>query len=363
MPQSYQQLRTPVTEAQAFTFLMDLLASFGFRTGSWADGSVQKNVFTAIAKSSAGLGQVVSNLAYNLLENPNGDWLDLLGKYVYQLDRDPGIRAVRQAALTLPNSSQAVVIENGTQAKSSTVGFSVTGLGSPVVIAPGTSATFTFLADAVGVNGSTGVPPKVLGKGGVKAAWLGAPSVNGADREIDSRYLTRCVLKPSTMTYSVGLRAYQFWALTADPSVKRARAVTIYDDPDSVLLALDPGTDSQIHAVADYIAGRSPPRDVVTVDAVNPIPQAFKLRPIVNAGVTAAQLQTLLENVLALDMPIGGWHVQGDPVGYLLRERLTEALLCKNGAKSAGLITPATDVVLGSTDVIAPTWDIEVSYA
>lgn len=362
MPLSYQQLRTPMTETQALNFLLDTLTSLGFRVGSWHEGSVQRNVLTAFARNGAGLSRVVSDLVYNLIDNPNGQWLDLLGRTLYRLTRDPGAFAIREVVFTAPASSPPTVIENGTQVRASSVAFSVVNLVAPVTILPGTSVTFTVRADAVGRDGNTGVLPRVIGKGGLRAAWLGEPSVNGADRETDARYLTRCDLRFAELTYSVGLRAYELWALNAAPSVNRVRALTIYDDPDSIMIALDPGTPSEIALVEAYIVGRSPPRDLVSVVQRNTYNQVIKVRPRVAVGTTSGQIQTLLQATLDA-MPIGGWRIVGAPAGRLLRERLSEALLCRNGARSAGIITPEDDPILGGTDIVIPTWDIEVDYA
>lgn len=361
MPLSLQQLRTVPTEAQALAFILDTLASVGFRTGSWHDGAVQRNLLTAFARNSAGAAKVVSELVTNLIDTPNGAWLDLLGQWFYRLTRDPGMRAVRPVKFISPPSAPPTVIENGTQVRASGVVFAITGLAVPYLQAPGTEHTFEATADAVGTEGNTGVGPRVVGKGGFRAEWDGDPSVNGADRESDARYLTRCELRFSELTYSVGLRAYEFWALTAAPTVTRARALFV-DDDNPIHIILDPGTLSERAQVAAYILNRRPPRDGTALFAADINPQVIKARPTVGPGVTAAQIQALLQ--AALDsMPIGGWPIVNAPAGRLLREKLTEALLCKGGAQSANVITPAADIVLGPTEIIGPTFDIEVSYA
>lgn len=364
MPLSYAQLRTPVTEDQATTFILDTLTSLGFRTGNWSDGSVQKNLVKAVARNTAGAGKVVSDLVFNLVDNPNGDWLDLLGKFFYILDRDPGAHAVRLVTLTVAPSAPPQVIENGTQLRASSVSFSITGLGAPVTVPSGTSAVFTATADKVGVDGNTGVPPRVIGKTGTTAVWTGDPSTAGVDIESDSRYLTRCQLRFFATTYSVGLRAYEFWALTSDPSIARAKAIRIFDlsgDLVAIHVVIDAGTAGQITNATNYIAGRNPPRDTPTVIARDLFPLLIRLRPIMPAGTTNAQVQAIVQGVLD-SMPIGGWPVAGAVAGRFLMERISEALLCKNGAKGAGIISPAGDVILGATEIIDPTYDIQVSY-
>jgi hypothetical protein len=366
MPLSLAQLRTRQTEEQVLAFILDTLASLGFRVGSWHDGSVQRNLLTAVARNSADASGVVADLVNNLIDNPNGDWADLLGKWFYRVTRDPGAKAVRTITFTSPRSAPPTVIERGTQVRAGSVSFSVKDIVPsppnvlPFTMAPNTSQVFEVIADKIGVDGNTGVAPRIIGKGGLRADWLDT-SVLGADRESDARYLTRCELRFAALTYSISLRAYEFLALTADPSIARVRAYNVAPDTNAINVILDAGTPSQITNVAAYLVGKNPPRDVVTVAARVANSQNIVVRPRVPQGMTAAQVQAILQATLDT-MPIGGWTVVGAPAGRLLPERLTEALLCKNGASSAGVVTPAAPVILAANEIVAPIFDIQVAY-
>jgi uncharacterized phage protein gp47/JayE len=352
MALSLQQLLKPTTEEQALSFLLDTLESLGFVTTSWQDGSVQRNILTAVARQYAGATTVTRTIVEGILVRPSGLWLDLVGTFRFGIQRLAAVRTRRSVVLTSASSAPSHVIAAGSFLAVDTVRYRVIGTHA---LAPGNAITVSVEAEFAGIAGNAPESAEVVVQqpaySGVTAAFAGPPVIIGVDDESDERYFRRIELRWTELTYSVGLRAYELWALTAAPSVRRVRALNNYPTENLVRVVLDPGVASEIAQVEAYIADRHPPNDLVTVQAASVVTQPITYAPRVLAGTNVdalnAELQTMLD-----EMPIGGVRIAGAPAGRLLRERIHSALLCRQGVQSVGLTVPAADVVLGATDVV-----------
>lgn len=362
MALSVDQLERGLTEDQALAFLLDTLQSLDFDLTSWHEGSVQRNLLTAFARGVSGFGTVAQKLVRQVLVRPEGLWLDARGNFFLQLPRLEAVRTVRTISITSAPSSPVLVVTESTRIVAGLTAFLPFELAEPIAIDPGETVTLEVQCVEGGIGGNTPEQPSAEGLGGTVAAWVGAPRIPGAAREGDERYRLRQDRRLSELTYSVGLRAYELWALTASPSVRRAIAVNNYPVDNEIRIALDPGTPEQIAQVEAALIGRHPPNDVPIVGAANVVPVPIALNPRVRRGVTEAQIAAQLDRAIWQDMPIGGWRIAQGVAGRLLREKLSEALLCKNGAFSSGLVTPATDIVLGPTDVVSPAYSINLEF-
>lgn len=358
MPLSINQISNPPTSEQIRDTILDFLTSVGFVTTSWQEGSVQLNVIEAVADTYSGAVGTAKQLLEYTLTKPQGLWLDFVGLYRFGIPRLQAVIAERPAVLSSKPSAPAHFIAARSIVYVGTTRFFTV---ADTTLLPGTSQTVGVVSEFGGVAGNSTQPATIKGFSGVSVQLL-APTVKGVDVESDGRYWTRCLRRFAELTYSVGLRAYEYWTLTAAPSVNRVRAVNNYPTVNDVTIALEPGAPSEIAQVAAYVAGKHPPNDVPLVIAANPVPQLIKLRPRVLKGTTVANIQAVIDQVLS-EMPLGGWTVSGLSSGRLLREKITEPLLCRNGVQTAGLEEPATDVVLGPTDYIVPTYDIELETA
>jgi phage-related baseplate assembly protein len=367
MPLSLAQLKKGVTVDQALAAVVADLQSLGFVSDSWQAGAVQRNLLTAYATGYAGLSRVVRDLVLQILVNPSGEWQDLFGLRWYQLPRLEAVATERTIKIVSAASAPPYVVTDGsmvtttdgTRVRYRVVGSHPVAAGATVTAIP---VVAEFAGSAGNVPASTAMSPQVPTYSGLTVSLEGAPTVNGADRESDPRYQERLDRRWSEMTYSVGLRAYELWAMTAAPTVTRVRALNNYPDPNDVRIVLYPGEPSEIAQVEAYIASRHPPNDVVTVSAANVVPQSIVLNPRTYAGVTAAQVEAAVRRAVDAH-PIGGYVVSGASAGRLLRERLSEALLCGGLAQTAGIDSPDDDVVLGATDVVAPTFTTTLERA
>lgn len=368
MPLSVKQLLKGVTVEQAIAMVIGELESLGFVTDSWQVGSVQRNLVTGFATGYAGLSRVVRDLVTQILIKPADEWQDLFGVWWYQTPRLEATAAERTIQIVSAPSAPPHVVNPGamiTTTDGTRIRYRVTG--GPYPVATGATVTgVTVVAEFAGSAGNvpytTAISPQVPTYSGLTMTLEGAPTVKGSDRETDERYQERLDRRWSEMTYSVSLRAYELWALTAAPTVTRVKALNNYPIENAVRVVLYPGEPSEIAQVEAYIATRHPPNDIVTVSAANVVGQSIVATPRVFAGVTEAQVTAVLR--AAVDAhPIGGYLIAGASAGRLMKERLTEALLCSSLAQTSGLVTPADDVVLGVTDVVDPTFDLTLERA
>jgi phage-related baseplate assembly protein len=354
------------TETAVADVIIGYLRDAGFRTTSWQDGSIQKTLIRSVSRPVSSVLSVFSEVLDRMLVNPSGDsagaWQDLVGTYWYQLPRLEAVRTLREVTYTAAASAPPHVVTEGSQFTADGVAFEVFDGVPSTPLAAGASITLGARALVAGTSGNVAEDATcraVTPYAGVTITLDGDPTTAGTDRETNVRYQTRLDLRWSEMTYSIGIRAYELWALTSDGSINRVRAWGNSPDPNSIKIAVEPGTPSQLAAVDAYVAGRMALNDDPEAVIASANPQTITARPRIRAGTTTvAQLEAAWTAYLDA-MPLGGVLIAGASNGRLLREKLTQIALCTlDGVESVDLQTPAADVILGATDYIVPTYDI-----
>jgi uncharacterized phage protein gp47/JayE len=356
MPLSLGQLLKKSTETQLLAFLLDTLESIGFVTTSWQEGSIQRNILQAIARTYSDGTGVITTIVENTIVKPRGLWLDLVGFYRFGILRLLAVATRRMVAFTSAASAPAHTILAGSYVSTAKkIRYRVI---TETALAPGTTELIEVEAEFAGIAGnvpsSTPLSISTPAYTGVTVAFTTDPLTQiGVDIESDDRYWTRCQLRWAELTYSVSLRAYELWALTGAPSVRRVKALNNYPTEGLIRVILDPGEPSEITDVENYISTRIPPNDYVTVSAASVVVQPITYAPRVPPTTTDVTMNAAIQAMLDA-LPIGGIVIAGAVAGRMLRESITETLLCSPtmGVQSTGLTVPAGDVVLGATDVV-----------
>lgn len=368
MPLSVAQLLKASTEDQVLRFFLDTLESVGLKTTSWQSGSVQRNFLTAVARNAASGTSVVQQIVSNFLVTPKGDWLDLVGEFRFGLKRLAAVICERSITLVSASSAPNHSITAGSilvTTSGASVRFKV--VGGPYALNTGLTITVVVKGEFAGADWNVPSTRTVAFQEpmytGVTASFSGDPTVPGVNAESDERYWARCQLRWAEMTFSVGLRAYELWALTAAPSVKRVRALNNYPFENAITVALDPGIASEVTQVANYVSARNPPNDIVTVQAASVVSQAIVYTPRVASGTTVEQMNAAIQAALDV-LPIGGNEIQGAIAGRLLRDTIVNSILCSStlGVKSVGLQTPTADIILGATDIIQGAFTVSPEF-
>lgn len=360
------QILSRLTETQVVDTVFEVARELGFRTTSWQDASTRKTLIRGFARNFASASNVLADTLDRVFLAPGGEgeiaglWQDIVGTYWYQLPRLEAVRCERAVVYACAASSGPHVITTGSQFTADGQAFEVTS--ADTALAAGASVTLAARALTAGTAANvatTATCRLVTPYAGVTATLDGDPTQEGTAREGNARYQTRLDLRWSEMTYSVGLRAYELWALTADPSINRVAAWSNHPDPNAIYVACEPGTVAQLANVTAYFAGRMAVNDVPTAVAANPVARTITAAPRIRTGsTTVAEIEAAITEYLD-SMPLGGVRVAGAPAGRLLPEVLARVVLCQfSGVDSFGLSDPAAPEILGRDDYIVPAYAI-----
>src|SRR5882757_9271594 len=94
IPNTFQQLITPITEDDMLQVFLTSLAGKGLPTIAWQSGGLIFSILKIEAKAIVDLVSLISEVAKGgLLDYATGDWLTLLAQSAYQLTRNPTVFA------------------------------------------------------------------------------------------------------------------------------------------------------------------------------------------------------------------------------------------------------------------------------
>jgi phage-related baseplate assembly protein len=210
-------LTTPPTSDEVKTSIYDKLAGYGIDATAWKPGAWMRTIIAVVAVVFAGLWSLVASVAASgFLTLSTGDWLTLVARYVYGVERDTGSFA--SGNLTFDNASGFVYTGNAgdltalnpTTLKTykNTAPYTIGAMATGVVIpfqavelgGASTSTTNTITALATPLTGVT--------------VTNAAPLV-GNDPEADDALRLRCEEKPASLSPNGPKDAYAYFARAA----------------------------------------------------------------------------------------------------------------------------------------------------
>jgi uncharacterized phage protein gp47/JayE len=353
------ELIRPRTRDELRQLILDELSRNGFPLTDFVPGSVGRHV--AVETPALGLEDLWLTIAAiargGFLSYAEGPWLDLIAEEFYAVQRKPAVFARGTVRLTAEP-----------------------GMG-PYTIAPGDLWVGT--PDGRRFNNTTG---GTLPQGGTLdlevraespgAAWnvpdgaitvlhtpLPGVSVTnppgwlleaGVDEESDDALRTRCRARWAELGGGSTRAAYEYWALSAHPSVTKVRVLDNHPRGQGTVDVVVWGEGgigpSVVSAVDTYIQARRPVTANVLVYAATPRTVAVTATIQVRAGYLAQAQGAVASELTALqrETPIGG---------TLYRSRLIEALFARPYAVNVALSAPAGDVPMAATEalVLSPT--------
>lgn len=354
MPLALADLLDAPTPQRARDYLYSLLALGGFPTTSWQPGSVPRRFAEAKATIYAdALGLVSRIAAGGYLDLATGDWLTLLARSAYGLERNAAVSAQGPAALRDAGGAGPFTIAPFTLWATSTSGkrfqnitggllpqggalaltWQAEGPGSAYNIASGTLTTLSTTLPGVTVTNAA------------PGAWL---TQSGSDAESDDSLRLRCRARWPSLGSGATALVYDAWARTASPEVQKVKVLENVTGAGRVSIvvagAAGPASAPAVQAVRDYIAPRRPLTVAVDVDTATPrtVPVAATLtvqaayQTVANANAQAAL--TTYQNALGI----------GDSV---LRAVLIEKLMELPGAVNVALASPPYDTALTRIEI------------
>jgi len=369
MPLTLDQLRTPVTEAQALDVIFDELESLGFNTTSWQSGSVQRTFCQMFARVYADWTTYVDYIARFAFNETSSDGaLTEFSDSHYDNQRVVTVKTAGTYTLTGGAVGPPHVVAIGSLVVANaagltfrnTTGGTVPASGTVVVIveaetagAAGNVANNTLDVIQTPLAGVTGNNPPIA----PAATWI---TTQGLDAEADATLQARNTSKWSTLSYASPAEAYVNWALTADTDISRA----LVDDTNprgsgtlDVYIARNNGAaiGADVTTVQAYIDDRRPVTADPEVIAASAAVQAFTATIYVTAALNNATKQAEIETALATyinGLPIGGTVLPGGTQGYMLHTELTQAISEVVGVENIAWTTPAANVNITATAVM-----------
>ena len=342
-----EQLLQPRTRDQILASLISILQSKGFPTTDWEPGSVQRTILETLAVGLADLEALRLEITKGgYLELASGPWLNLVAENMYGLTRKAAEFARHTVRLTAQSGFGPYTIQPGQLWASTPSGlrFNNTQGGT---LAQGGTLDLEFVAESSGA--AYNVAPNTIT---ILNTPLPGVNINnvaivaaGVDEETDDNLRLRCRLRWASLGTGATRAAYEFWALSADPSITKVRVLDQHPRGQGtvdVIVWGEGGLGSGAVAAADaYIQQRKPLTSDVQVYAATPTNITVTATITLRAGflvATQAEVTARLSD-LQRNLPIGG---------TLYRSALIEALFGAY-AINVNLTAPTTDVALGTT--------------
>jgi phage-related baseplate assembly protein len=173
------------------------------------------------------------------------------------------------------------------------------------------------------------------------------------DWESDDRYRHRVWLSPASLSVHGTKEGYEFWALTADATLKDAAATAVEGTPDITITVMASGpdpipTEEQLLRVRSYILneGRKGETDVINVRAPVLIPTRYEVDFYAYPGVDETQLELDIEASLRRLVAEQDW------IGFDHARSAIDKAAHLPGVHSIQILSPLADVRANRTQLV-----------
>jgi uncharacterized phage protein gp47/JayE len=328
------ELTTPLTAEEVKTAIYEAVEARGTATTTWKPGAVVRTIIAGVAIVIAAFSELVALIAkLGFLELSEGDWLTLVAKHVYGVERDQGTFATGTVSLTntgggvFTGDPGDLVVLNPSSGKSyrNTEPFA---LGALATILVPIQAIELGSASTSGHGTITDFETPLLG---VSVTNIGA--VVGTDPEEDAALRARCRAKTGALSPNGPRDAYAYVATSAKRAsgesigVERVRTVPDGVGGVDVYVATANGTitgtndnpATDLGAVAKAIHEQVEPLAITPdVQAATPLTIAvtYELWVRDTSSLSDPEIDDLVEERLAehlRSIPIGGQVIPGQP--------------------------------------------------
>lgn len=368
-----EELTEPLTVEEIKAAIYDAIEALGVKTTSWKPGAIARTIIAGNAIVLSAFSLLQKRLAESgFLELAQGDWLTVVSKEVYNVDRSAGTFA--SGIVTLDNTGGGVfapgigdvIVLNTTTGKTyrNTEAFTLAALE--------TGKDVSFEAVEIGAD-STAAPGDI---DALETVLLGVNVTNakalvGQDEESDADLRTRALAKTATLSPNGPADAYRFVALSAVTSVGQPAGVTrVTVTPDGsgnvdVIVADGAGAltgtvgdlTTPLGAVDEAIQTQVVPLAVTaTVAAATPqaVAVTYEVWAKASIGLTPTQLGDAIDLALTnyiAEVPIGGVRkVSGG--GFVFVDALASVIGGVVGQENLidlDITIPAADLAVGAT--------------
>lgn len=339
MPLAIDDLIDPPTEDEIFETFLDELEAFDIPARSWRKAGVARTILRVVAKTYSGFGKIISEaIRSGFLETARGEWLTLLARNVFNVERREATFA--SGKIRLVNGGGGIFSFAPDAAR-----FLWTAKGKAYVnseaftLNPGDDKLVTIRA--VEAGSASSAPPDEITK--IETTMLGVTATNpaavvGTDAEPDEELRAACKNKLGAISVRGPRSAYAYAVRTAtleDGSPVNINRFSITPSSSTgvvtVTVASPEGspTVEDIDGVVEAIETYARP-DSVTANVVAAVEKALTKTITVWAkrseGVSAAEIKTFVDDALVdaiAKYPIGGIPKPPSTKGYLYADFLS----------------------------------------
>lgn len=338
MSYTLAELTTALTADEVETAIYAAVEARGAKTSAWKPGAVVRTIIAGVSIVLASFSELAALVAAGgYLDLAIGDWLDLVAKYVFGVERLGGTFASGEVTLTNASGTPYGGGEDDLIVQNSTTDavYRSTGTWS---VAAGNAADVEVRAVEAGSDSTSpagDIDALVTTLSGVTVS--NAVALLGTDEEEDAALRTRCLERTGALSPNGPRDAYGYAArnaLTADGDaigVTRVATEAVGDGTVNVWVATasgavtgdpaNPATD--LGAIALAIYEQAEPLSVeAEVASATPlsIPVTYELGIYTSAGLTEAEVEGLVEASLENQFsstPIGAHLVGANRTMYL----------------------------------------------
>jgi phage-related baseplate assembly protein len=365
-----EDLFTPPTADEIKESIYNTLARLGTRTSGWKPGGVVRTIIAIVATILAAGFSLISDVAKQyFLEFAEGDWLTIIARHVYGVERIAATFASGQVTLTNSGGGEygpfapgeftcaAPSLTNGGKTYTNVSTFTLNSLETLAI---------DVIANESGSDSSAGIGTiTTLVTSMVGVTCSNTLALVGNDAESDPNLKLRCREKQASISPMGPADAYAYAARSAlrpngsSVGVTRVRVPTPPGNGTlSVVVASASGSlaSEDLGYVQTAILANATPIGA-TPTAVN---ASVKVQNVTcdiwiytSSGKTASELYQDVEDSITemlSNQPIGG-NPGDDGNGYVYVDHLRDALFCNDKIYRISLATPSADVLLNSNEV------------
>lgn len=369
-----KELTTPLTVDEIKSAIYAAIEARGVKTSSWKPGAIARTIIAGAAIVLAGFSLLQQRIAESgFLKFSVGDWLTVVAKEVYDVDRDNGSFAAGDVTLT--NTGGGVFAP---------------GIGDVIFLNTTTGKTYRNTAaftlgafevdkvvpvEAIEIGAASTASPSDIDA--LETVLLGVTVDNplaivGRDPETDADLRIRCLAKTGTLSPNGPEDAYRFLALSAETDAGASAGVTrVTSTADgagnvTVYVATATGavtgsigdTTTPLGAVDEAIQTQAVPLGITAtvLSAVSlAVPITYEVWVRSTVGLTVADLtdaiNLALTNFLSVQ-PIGGSRKVPGP-GFVFADALEGVIVEAIGTDNlidVAVTVPAADAVVAANE-------------
>jgi uncharacterized phage protein gp47/JayE len=368
---SLDNLRQPISRAEALERVLELMQSLGFDTTGWQEGRIQRTLITLFATIMADMSEVnrvIADAGFN--EFATGKMLELFSNSRYQNQKF----AARATSGLIPLTSTATTaypIADGELIAATDNGVEFRSVGAYTIAANATT-NVRFTARVKGADGNVGTNTIVnllTPLAGVTIINPGDPwyDVSGVDLESDASLRLRNSTQWSRLSVELIAGAYENIARdngaakvkVNDENPRGAGTVDVYVAGEYAKLS-----NAEVTVIQEAFAARAfqtdsdwPPAFSSRVIVKQPLTQAPTISgtlyhdPGVASSVILERAYQALRDFLAVT-PLGGWDYSPGPANVIMYSDLIDVLKDVEGVYTVNLSNPVGNISVGALTLV-----------